>query len=134
MDNIHKQEWTTTKSRHICKLDNLILKKRKAEPDHTHINSKLIHNMSRHNLTQVERSVLAKGLNYAVTPSKIPHKDFILVTELACEKINNPGQKAALRNEVAGILKTAKLPPSNITKQEVRDIKTAYNHQKHSQK
>nr|XP_049602429.1 uncharacterized protein LOC125984529 isoform X1 [Syngnathus scovelli]XP_049602430.1 uncharacterized protein LOC125984529 isoform X1 [Syngnathus scovelli] len=80
--------------------------------------------MSRHKLTQAECSILAKGLNYAITPKNIPVDDFILATELACEKIHNPGQKAALRNEVAGILKTAKSPPSNITKQEINAMIT----------
>lgn len=45
-------------------------------------------------------------------------------TETACEKIHDQGQKAALRNEVAGILKTAKTLLSNIMKQETEAIKT----------
>lgn len=98
--------------------------KRKAEPEHAHINEKWIHNISRYKLSQTERSILAKGLNCTITPNNIPHDEFILATELVCEKIQDQGQKAALRNAIAGILKTAKPPPSNITKQEAKAMRT----------
>ena len=42
---------------------------------------------------------------------------------LACEKIQDRGQKVATRNEITGILKTAKPPPSNITKKETKTMK-----------
>lgn len=80
--------------------------------------------MSKHQLTDAERCLLSRGLNFAVTPKHIPHEEFILATELACEKISDPGQKAALRNEIAGILKSTRLPPSNITKSEAQAINT----------
>lgn len=72
-------------------------------------------NLSKHRLTDTESSVLSRGLNFVITPKHIPHEDFILATELACEKIPYRGQKAALWNNIAGILKLAKLPPRNIT-------------------
>uniref|UniRef100_A0A3Q1CXI0 H15 domain-containing protein n=1 Tax=Amphiprion ocellaris TaxID=80972 RepID=A0A3Q1CXI0_AMPOC len=48
----------------------------------------------------------------------------ILATELACQKLQDQGHKSELRNAVAGILKSAKLPHSNITKQETKAIKS----------
>ncbi len=41
----------------------------------------------------------------------------------SCNKIQDQGQKAELHNAVTGILKTAKLPPSNISKEEEKAIK-----------
>lgn len=43
---------------------------------------------------------------------------------MACNKILDPGRKAELRNAVAGILKSTKVPCSNVTKEERRAINT----------
>ena len=56
----------------------------------------------------------AHSLNFAVAPTKIPVHDYVEQTELACTKLN-PSQAAALRNEIAGALKSAKPPKPNIT-------------------
>ena len=119
----YEREFTKTKDRHIAKLDKL-----KAKANRGTINTTApenwVHNQSQHHLTQTETQLLAKGLNYAITPDTIPYEDFILATELACQSIHDQGQKAALRNEVAGILKNAHLPHSNITKEERKAIHT----------
>lgn len=47
-------------------------KKKKAEPDHNQINNKFVYNMSCLNLTKAERSILVKGLNYAITEKNAP--------------------------------------------------------------
>lgn len=52
---------------------------------------------------------MARGLNFAITPQNIPYEEFIVATEIACQKITNQGDKAELRNKVAGILKSAKM-------------------------
>lgn len=62
--------------------------------------------------------VLTLSLNFTITPNRTPHEDYILSTELACHKIQDQGQKAELRNTVAGILKSAKLQQSNETREE----------------
>lgn len=41
---------------------------------------------------------------------------------MACQKIQDQGHKSELRNTIAGILRTAKLPTSNITKDERKAI------------
>lgn len=53
---------------------------------------------------------LARGLKFTVTPKNIPYQEFILAPELACQKTQEPREKAELHNAVAGILTTAKLP------------------------
>lgn len=71
-----------------------------------------------------KKRVLARGLHFTITPSKIPHEQYILATELACHKCQDQGQNAELRNAISGILKSAKLPPSNITQEEQNAIKS----------
>ena len=61
--------------------------------------------------------VLGKGLNYAVTPDKLPVEDFVVATEQACHSL--PIDKAdQLTAQVAGVMKSPKLPKPNITKKE----------------
>lgn len=81
-------------------------------------------NLSKCTLTETEKKVPSKGLNFAITPRKIPQEEHVLTTRLACQKIQDQGQRAELRNTVAGILKTAKLVQSNITKEEEKAIDT----------
>ena len=123
LHGIHEKEFTQTKNRHIRKLERLVAKKAQQEQDNAATRKRWVHNTSSHKLTQAEHNILTRGLNYAITPRKIPHEQFILATELACERIPDQGQKAQLRNEVAGILKSAKTPTSNITKEEEKAIK-----------
>ncbi len=87
---------------------------------------KWVHNLSQRKLTETECSVLSQGLNFAITPKTIPYDDFIVTTELACKNIASQGEKAALRNEVVGILKSAKLPPSNINREEWKAIQSLF--------
>ena len=68
----------------------------------------------KYKLNDGQRRVLGKGLNYAVTPDKLPVEEFVVDTEQACRSL--PIDKA---DQVAvSILKSAKLPKSNITKKE----------------
>ena len=45
------------------------------------INNKWVINLSNISLTEGQKSVLAKGLNYSLTPKFIPHVDFITAVE-----------------------------------------------------
>lgn len=78
----------------------------------TPIVEKWAHKTSKHELTPTERRTLSTGLNLAITTKNIPHEEFILANELACEKIPDQGQKSSC------ILKTARPPPSNIIEKE----------------
>ena len=69
--------------------------------------------------------MLGKGLNYAPTPDKIPVEEYIVATELACQKLPN-NEAMVLRSEMAGVLRNAKPPKSNITREErkaLQDLK-----------
>ena len=74
-------------------------------------------NVSKHNLTDDQTWVIIKGLNFAVPPDKLPVEEFIVATEQACRFL--PITKSEqLRSQVAGIMKTAKLPKPNINRKE----------------
>ena len=61
--------------------------------------------------------MIQKGLNFAVVPEKPPINEVIQAPELACKQLEND-TAAELRARVANVLKTTRLPPSNITKEE----------------
>ena len=82
-----------------------------------------VKNISKYALKKEEESVLAKGLNFAITPEKSPIEDFIVATELACT--NLPTSDAnSLRGEAAKILGSNNKPKHNITKSEREAIKS----------
>ncbi|KAK7893340.1 hypothetical protein WMY93_022492 [Mugilogobius chulae] len=83
------------------------------------IKNNWVRNLSDRMLTQAEKDVLSKGLNFAVTSNHIPTVDFITATEAAIKKNNMTGSEAAdLRLRVTATLNSAKPPPSNITPEE----------------
>ena len=119
-ENMHEK----TKARHIGKIDVLIKKQkynglhRDAELDLTGTQLKRwVVNRSDRTLTDTETRVLARGLNFAISPEKVPVDDFILATESACQKLPAE-ERPALRAEIAGVLRSAKPPKPNISKEE----------------
>lgn len=105
----HETEFQTTKWRHIRKLDT---------------REKLVCNLSQWKVTETESSVLACSLNFARI---IPYEEFIVATEIACQKITNQGDKADLRNKVAEILKSAKMSHKNTNWEEWKAIQSIAN-------
>ena len=83
---------------------------------------KWVINNTQRKLTEAQTSVLAKGLNFAVSVDKIPNEEYIIACEKACWKLS-PGEAQNLRAEIAGVLKSAKIPESNITKEERSALK-----------
>ena len=60
---------------------------------------------------------MAKGLNFAVSPEKLPVNDIIVQTEKACSMLPVE-ERDGLRAEVCGALKSTQLPKPNIIKEE----------------
>ncbi|XP_072047082.1 uncharacterized protein [Amphiura filiformis] len=126
-----ENEFQKTKWRHTQKLDRLIEKSR--SPINNRRNTaenpelggeqlkKWVVNLSKYKLTQPQKSVLAKGLNFAPSPAVLPHEEYIVATELACRKLPS-SEAAVLRSEMAGVLRSAKIPKQNITKEERQAI------------
>ncbi|XP_072039336.1 uncharacterized protein [Amphiura filiformis] len=127
--NKRESEENKTKERHKEKLQRLITKhesknkvKNSTEPDLSGTQlkkwrEKWVKNISDKELSEPEQKLLARGLNFAVSVDKIPHEEYIVACETACAKL--PWEEAkSLRAEVAGTLKSAKPPKSNISKEE----------------
>ncbi|XP_070550371.1 uncharacterized protein [Ptychodera flava] len=76
--------------------------------------NKWVKNCSSRVLTDTELSVLAKGLNYAVTPKEIPVVDIISATESACRTLPDR-DGSELRSKVTNLLSRPKKLESNLT-------------------
>lgn len=98
----------------IPQLEKLMPKKRTEEQSSTWIVEKWIHTTSKHELTQTERSVLSRGLNFAIASRKHPIQGRHTSNGMSRKNGDKQGQKAALCNEITGSLKAARQSRSNI--------------------
>ena len=78
---------------------------------------KWVINLSNKELTSGQKSVLAKGPNYAITPKHLPNIDYITAIETITTKLKEQ-DAMELRAEVNSILRKGIAPKSNLTKQE----------------
>ena len=85
--------------------------------------SKWVVNLADKSLTNSQIQVLKKGLNFCVTPDRIPVKEIIASTETACQQIKSKTVVNSLRTEVTKVLKNAKPPKSNISQEERKALK-----------
>ncbi|XP_050957575.1 uncharacterized protein LOC127158535, partial [Labeo rohita] len=120
---------TKSKERQIKKFDSLcsyihgIQQNISPEEDVRASSDKWVKNLSDRELTGPEMEVLAKGLNFAVTPDHIPVIDMITATESAIRNNNIPEEEAEqLRAQVSMSLLKAKPPPPNLSEQEKRAL------------
>ena len=98
---------------------------RNEENEENERNSKRwVKNISSTPLTEAQLSLLKKGANYAITPTKLPIDDYIVATEQAARNLHR-GEAAAMRAEIVEILQEEekKKIPSNLTAEERRAIK-----------
>ncbi|XP_072021516.1 uncharacterized protein [Amphiura filiformis] len=72
-------------------------------------------------LNDTQTKVLAKGLNYAVSPVDVCPDEFVLATELACKNLPYP-EAVQLRSKVASTLRSSKPPKSNVSIHERKAI------------
>jgi hypothetical protein len=119
-----KAEHETCKQRHIRKYQCLTKKEGKTGTNKditpglaASCISKWVKNCSKRILNDPELKVLAKGMNFAVSPKKIPVVEIVTATEMACKRLEE-GQASELRAKVSTVLKNSKLPPPNISKEE----------------
>ena len=72
-------------------------------------NPKWVINLSSKPLTKAQRSVLAKGPNYAVSPKHPPNLEYITAIEAACTKLSQQDAKE-LRADINWVLRASHLP------------------------
>ena len=66
-----------------------LLKLQKEQSSYGNDPNKVIFNFSNLHLSQVQKSVLSKGLNYALSPSKLKYADYLLPFELLHREIRS---------------------------------------------
>ena len=74
----------------------------------TEMGPKWVINLSSKSLSQAQRSVLAKGPNFAVTPRHPPNLEYIMTIEAACTKLGHQDAKE-LRAEISRVLRSSHL-------------------------
>ena len=113
--------FTQTKNRHMTKLTRLLSQQSNQQSESTPTN--WVKNISDTVLTDGETKLLSKGLNFSVTPRNIPNKDLIASIEMASSHL--PQDEARiLCSRAASIIKNARPPNSNISKEESQAIKS----------
>jgi len=73
-------------------------------------------------LSNAEERVLNLGLNFTPVPRKIPYMDIAAAVEGVARKMNHE-EASELRGSVCSILKRARLPHPNLTKEERKALK-----------
>ena len=91
------------------------------------MNKKLV-NLSQHMLSEIEASTLRKGLNFAIAPKNILTETIICDIEDIIQNLSKV-DKETVRKDCAIILRTAKPPKSNLTKEEHLALKNLRNNE-----
>ena len=93
-------------------------------------NPKWVINLSSKPLTPAQRSVLAKGPNFAVTPKHPPNLEYITAIEAACTKLSQQDAEE-LRANINQVLRASHPPKPNLTKAQnlaIRELKRDRDH------
>ena len=77
-----------------------------------------VRNLSSKTLSESQVNVLQKGFKFATAPSQIPTLDFVSEVEFGLRQVEDLAQVMTARSKVTEILKSAKPPKSNLTKDE----------------
>ncbi|XP_071057544.1 uncharacterized protein [Onthophagus taurus] len=118
------REFQKTRDTHIKKFESLERRSQKKKGNSLPVETIVI-NRSNIPLTKDETSVLAKGLNYAIAPKKVPKEEIICEVEAAVRGMSTL-KAEEIRQEVTRVLKSAKPPKSNLMvgeKKALRSIK-----------
>ena len=93
-------------------------------------NPKWVINLSDKPLTPAQRSVLAKGPNFAVTPRQPPNLEYITAIEAACTKLIQQDAEE-LRADINRVLRYSHLPKPNLTKVQNLALRELKRHRDH---
>ncbi|XP_060756880.1 uncharacterized protein LOC132867932 [Neoarius graeffei] len=120
---MHKFQKLLSKTTSSGKTEGLTWRRKSDQATQPDIEEKWVKNLSDRVLTQPERDVLSKGLNFAVSPEQIPVVELITATETAIRNNNLTNTESEqLRLKISAALSSAKAPPSNLTSQERRAL------------
>ena len=116
----YEREFAVTKGRQqrkFQKIEGLYGKETKGE-EHGIDKNRWVINVSNQTIDENEMKLLSRGLNFAVTPSKLPVDEFITATEIACHHLKDDTKSAALRSDVTRILQKRRNCKQNISVEE----------------
>ena len=85
-------------------------------------NPKWVINLSNKPLTPAQRSVLAKGPNFVVTPRQPPNLEYITAIEAACTKLSQQDAEE-LRANINRVLRSSHPPKPNLTKNQMSALR-----------
>ena len=78
-------------------------------------------NLSSRTLSSAEKSILSKGLNFALAPRRIPIPRIVAAVESGLKEVGED-EAAVARRRVIGLLGKARPPPSNVSPSESRAL------------
>ena len=124
IDDIYEREFTDTKDKQLEKFKQLTSKVQQ-DTTHTINKERWVINLSKKEITETEKTILSRGLNFAVTPQRLPVDDIIATTEQACQHLSNT-DAGNLRSDIVKTLQRKRRIKSNITLEErkaLQDLK-----------
>ena len=101
---------------------NTLLNQSSGGPQPRHPNDRWMVNLLSRPLSVVEKGVLARGLNLAPAPKRIPVPEIIAAVESGISKVS-PSEAQLTRTRIAGCLSRSKPPPNNLSPEEQKAIK-----------
>ena len=110
--------FTEVRKRQIRKFEGFQQKVSNTTERDTATKRNWVYNFSKHNLQPAEERLLQRGLNFAEAPKRVAREDIIVGVESALRNCNDREQAERARAAIAGILKRAQPPASNITTDE----------------
>ena len=122
----HNKKYEKTQNSSICvqsrkKVDNV-------QSGETGTLTDTVINLSTENINGTVLSILEKGLNFALTPTRIPYENIISNVEEAIIRNKLPPSDAeVLRQDIAVLLRKSKVPKSNATTEERCALKSLRN-------
>jgi len=130
--NIQETEFQKTKGHHKKKFERLLEAKKKQEASTKEVitddqRDRWVINVSHTELNTHQKNVLAKGLNFAISPNTLPKEDFVVAVEKACRAMEEE-EAEDFRSEILGTLRSARCPQSNLTVQEQKAVSDLKRH------
>ena len=120
LETVYERMFATAKDRQQRKFKHIQAKSTKLdETDNDTIDKdRWVVNISSYGMNETEKKILSRGLNFAVTPPKLPVDEYIVATEMACQQLNDSSKAAALRSDVTRILSKRRNTKQNISLEE----------------
>ena len=106
---------------------NIIRNDKRSTTATSNIKQNWVHDLSNRTFSNPEHKVLGKGFKFAITPHKVPILDLVTGVEFGLRQVRDAAQVMTVRSKVSEILKSAKVPESNLSHEEKMALKQLKN-------